>query len=131
MNYAQMEAGPEMDHLVGELVMGWRWVAKESDPGARLLNWPCWVDKEERVMWSTIRAPMFWSPSVYIAHAWQVVDRLHELGFYMQMGSHEPCDCWVEFTARADWTLTRHSAKHATAPLSICRASMAALMAVK
>lgn len=54
----KLEAGAELDALVAQLIMGWRW------PGYTTANYPM------------PKAKLEWSPSTDIAAAWQVVEKL-------------------------------------------------------
>lgn len=79
--YETMPAGPELDRLVAERVMGWG---------------PCTgVDLEQ------------WHPSTDIAHAWEVVERVRGgIGFSIQRCEMLGWLCWFrsasDNVARAD-----------------------------
>jgi len=71
-DYDTMPAGPEMDRLVAEKVMGWR-LPDQDDSEYRWLDDhgnPTDYAVESSYNWSV------WSPSRNIAHAWEVVERL-------------------------------------------------------
>jgi hypothetical protein len=119
MNNA-MQAGPQLDFLIGTKVMGWRLEcfadAKQTPIG--------WVDKD---VTKYIATPE-WSPSTNIAHAWQVVEAL-ELrgGLISQMYSQG--GCWsVGIEPDPGSGLTPcYRAVGETAPLAICRAALEAM----
>lgn len=100
----QMPAGPELDAIIAEKVMGWKRV-----PGTESGAWmdPCTNDGR---MGS-------WSPSTDIAAAWEVVEKLKLSLIPTNKG----------------WIVSQHHlfegpfGEDETAPLAICRAALAAI----
>ncbi len=78
----QMEAGPEMDRIIAEEVMKWTRYQDGTDPETYHGPIYAWRDeKGRRVAWATAWYDNdAWSPSTNIAHAWNVVDRMHTRG---------------------------------------------------
>lgn len=130
-----MEAGPKMDALVAESVMGWS--RRDTDAG------PQWVDAEGTL---THRAVTFshdhimwigWRPSVDIAAAWDVVEalRTRRRNLILNDGTHHPPTYEVQagIDEHGPWTfcafeldggINSRSARAMTAPLAICRAAL-------
>lgn len=76
MNYDEMPAGPEMDRLVAEKVMGWvrdshKIPDDEPDWHAGMTVHGPWKDGSKGGRYSTS-----WQPSINIAHAWEVVETM-------------------------------------------------------
>ena len=123
MNYDTMPAGPELDRLVAEKVMGW-------DPDNQANNSefnPQWFDSRHGFWWIGEwgeEGTYSWSPSAIIAHAWEVVERMRGQGLWFQLtaphpGSIDPqwrCSFGGVYLGIGD-----------TAPLAICRAALKAV----
>lgn len=119
MNYGTMEAGHAMDELVAELAMKWRpYVCFGTflEDNGRIRN--C----------NAMAGECSFHPSVNIAHAWEVVERMKERGFFanVRIGQNvvhcEFCDY--------DGAIESGSggyAKGLSAPLVICRAALLAM----
>ena len=126
--WRNLPAGPELDALVAERVLGWtnvhlawgnvRGVPPEyadKQPPDRTVNFP-------GVLWSSV-----------ISSAWKVVDAMEARGYHLQL-----TDEWMSYprwraefrsaeTIRPGWNLVKAD----TAPLAICRAALAALEAAE
>lgn len=107
-----MPAGRELDLLIALKVMGWEhnslgdaWI-REGEP---------WVGCDE------------FQPSVDIAAAWEVVERLKELGVYLTICTLEN-DYQCELDRLKTYELACDSVISETAPLAICRAALLAVM---
>jgi len=134
-----MEAGPELDRLVAENVMGW--IAPTDIDGVR--GWLRWCEEEQRYVWAGwwIESPptdengeidpiwllagdKVWSPSTDIADAWVVVQQLAQ-GLELAIAG-SPDDIWrVAACNPAEsmpWPVIEAEAP--TAPLAICRAAL-------
>jgi hypothetical protein len=112
-----IQPGPELDRMVSEKVMLYKCAighAESMFPGKCLIrNRPHMPHEFDR--WSAFE------PSTNIAHAWEVVDRMGELGKPLQtifQGDHYP---WlVRFFGQA------HNHPGTTAPYAICIAALRA-----
>ena len=130
MNIDEMQAGPELDALVAERVMGWR---QSSLPGV-------FIDEDERFWGVTDEVPTSrqFNPSIDIATAWQVWQKLPRIH---SMGNHDLSISWHLINARSihrdgneyivcgilDCGEWEYSASADTAPLAICRAALEAV----
>lgn len=113
MTIDDMPAGPEMDRLVAEKVMGWH--ARGFD-GKR----HDWYDGHD-----FIRGWSYWNPSTNIAHAWEVVvERMRDHSRFFNVCQRLEV-CWCEVVDYEGMPLDRTKAE--TAPLAICRAALKAL----
>jgi hypothetical protein len=96
MGVEEMEAGPELNALVAE-VMGWRqfdFQGLESTIGTKPDTWydpdhlgRCWKGSPFRIgdRYDHLFVP--WAPSTNIAAAWQVVEKLYSEGWTINVGS--------------------------------------------
>lgn len=118
-----LPAGRELDALIAEKVMGWAPVHDGLN-----FRWADGGDYEKRH-----RYVCDWSPSTDIAAAWQVVERMDSLGWYLtidRLSSGERVRFW-----RCEWMrYTEENEKCGdcwedadTAPLAICRAALEAV----
>ena len=109
----KLEAGREMDALVAEEVMEWRWEWSEEYP-----NVGCWMPSGygERA----------WSPSTSISVAWEVVEKLKGLNFAVAIEdvSVPTTNWWVCFADNSEDKESHDEAP--TAPLAISRAALKA-----
>jgi hypothetical protein len=118
----QMEAGPELDVLIAEKVMGWKLSPKKTD-GVREFG-SAWLDENGAVtrFQEDRRPPYDWdmkpfSPSTDIDAAWEVVEKLKLSLVPTNKG----------------WIVSQHHlfegpfGEGETAPLAICRAALAAI----
>jgi hypothetical protein len=64
-----LAAGPELDRLIAERVMGWKY-----DPEFGLLNGEQFMEINGS-----------WSPSTNIAHAWEVMEQLRHKAIYLDV----------------------------------------------
>ena len=119
MSVDEMQAGPEINMLIAERVMGWR---QSSLPGV-------FIDEDERFWGVTDEMPTSrqFNPSTDIAAAWQVVEKLNLLENKIltknEDGKYIVCDIaffgeWPDYYAGAS----------ELAPLAICRAALKAVM---
>ena len=97
----------ELDAKMGEL-MGWRLLAGDT-----------WVDEKKRV------AHPFFRPSTDIAAAMQVVEKMAEKGWYLDLIGKNGYD--INFIHHRD----RVDASDILLPLAICRAALKAVEANK
>jgi hypothetical protein len=123
MNIDKMEAGPELDALVAEKVMGWS-VCDTADGGKAGIA--------PRQTCSAVRVPPY---STDISAAWQVVERLCTtypgLGvggpfanrFVLEVPNNEPLACKARFCHQGHV----NEAGGEAAPLAICRAALKAV----
>lgn len=105
-----LPAGPEMDRLIAEKVMGWTL----NEDGN-------WIDGEGEYRYpspESFAGLSAFGPSTNIAHAWQVVERMREI--------IRPSIEYVDGLGwRADFETSYGWGE--TAPLAICRAAIAAM----
>lgn len=110
MNYDDMTAGPEMDRLVAEKVMGWELCEHNG------LLW-----KEEPESWGD-QTP--WTPSTNIAHAWEVVESLVRRQLVVRVSiDFIATQCRI---ARSDFGDEVANVVDPSAPLAISRAALKA-----
>jgi hypothetical protein len=139
-----MPAGPELDRMVGERVMGWKLVSGFS---ADSING--WGASHDGIHFARIFCGAcgydgigeWFSPSTNIAHAWEVVERMRSLGFvpivrgpgiYTVGDGYYKHDQWFAgFQSGATESMPiyeKEGESHAdTAALAICRAALAAV----
>lgn len=122
----EMDAGPELDALVAERVMGWRYAA--TVPGGSPKFW----QDPDRDFKSGMMTPKPYSNG--IAAAWEVVEQLHgvERRYWEVCGWHDGDT--DERTAMFGMNDPEHEtviASATTAPLAICRAALLATLQVK
>jgi hypothetical protein len=119
MNIDEMKAGPEMDRLVAEKVMGW---AIGSDG--------CSVEERHGRLWRGEAWEddcYIWRPSTNIAHAWEVVEHLRGWWTAVELKSiDECCACLIEDNSGDVNERYVATAEADTAPLAICRAALKA-----
>lgn len=105
----------ELDRMVAEKVMGWQ-LAEAWTPGSQ----EPWWRKADGWM---VPLPPF---TTDIAAAWQVVERMRELGWYYGVSGSISIGEIAMFRVLGDAALVR-SGTASTAPEAICRAALAAL----
>jgi hypothetical protein len=122
-NPSTMEAGPEMDRLINEQVMGWEVRSTGMGDGSFYI-----VIGGDEV--NTRRGDDF-RPSTDIAHAWEVVDHLNELGWEVEVLSWQTCRperwTWSAMAQHRDRQQSTQRQRADTAPLAICRAALLAV----
>jgi hypothetical protein len=75
-DYANMEAGPELDRLIAKEVMGWEpLLVSDRDPTPHFWHDPSGVTVNRRTHPACTDDTQF-RPSTNIAHAWEVVERM-------------------------------------------------------
>lgn len=110
----KLEAGPALDRLIAEQVMGWKSNGSQTSDGL-----PVYRVKGGQTVW--LRD---WKPSKRIESAWETVDR---------MRTASPYPFWFELTARPVGYAcnfvgdTAHMAYALTPALAICRAALLAM----
>lgn len=117
------EAGPELDRLIAEKVMGWTVyqipgmsIQPRGEPEMRPA---IEYRKDGSLTYSEADdESLFWSPSTDITHAWEVVERMIALGKALSMATHGHDN--------EEWSVTfgRSNALAHTAELAICRAAL-------
>jgi hypothetical protein len=125
----EMPAGPEMDALVAELVMGWR----PYENGRQYCDLSCGLpadrDVDDFIHYScSYEIPDDWSPSTDIAAAWLVVEKITA----RNPPFHESPEWGLELRQIGDGWGVRLYGSHVpmleaeadTAPLAICRAAL-------
>jgi len=122
MRIEDMPAGPTMDEMVADVVMGWH--AVTVAPGMSV-----WADADgEHVGYWVFDRPRrsmhsVWAPSQDIAAAWQVVE---ELRYRFQWGMHT----WIDGLQYVDLIDPASNDSWANAddsmPLAICRVALRA-----
>lgn len=124
MNYDDMQAGPEMDRLIAEKVMGWKWHETRST-----MSPSHWVDRKRNARFIGQR----FEPSIQMAHAWEVVDHMTQTTketweFHVTTTLHVAI---FEFDGGRDrpWKPGQYIGQALTMPLAICRAALMAITA--
>lgn len=115
-----LTAGPELDRLIGEKVMGW--ACKDAYGCDGLV----WFDASGSELIDYGPTAYGWSPSTNIAHAWEVVERVRlqdygSLELWWDAGAEWWCALF-RFKSETPEMLTAD-----TAPLAICRAALKAI----
>lgn len=131
-----LNAGRAMDALVAEKVMGWtRWEWERGDwDGPADATIFAQHERSLAVYANGEEEPSFWfAPSTDIAAAWQVVERMRDLGWPWG-GARWRVSEWTsprkaEFSAQFEKLNVTVGADAETAPLAICRAALAAVEA--
>lgn len=125
----EVKAGPEMDRMVAEEVMGWE-IKRHYQPEGMIFHAreddAIFVNGEMR-WWADA-----WSPSTNIAHAWGVAEKLRLLVFPCKDGwaAAIPYDADGEGPAHGEHWIDdslSHYAEADTAPLAICRCALMAM----
>ncbi len=132
-----LPAGPELDRLIAEKVMGWEKDSSAFSPRAhQVIKLMKRLGAKELFWWKTgpggLDFRIEWAPSTNIAHAWEVVGAIEA-----RSQSSEDLSClylnrydsegWCATFAlygredNGDWSGAP------TAPLAICRAALAAV----
>lgn len=119
MDAAEIAAGPLLDRLVAERVMG----AAFSKDGTWFLDHALAARRlaeadESGLGWE------HWAPSTNIAHAWEVVERMNSTLANAYVTIRGNVEGWV---CEAEWREGDADALASTAPLAICRAALAAV----
>lgn len=124
-----MEAGRELDALVAQTVMSWtiygyaaydNWLARSNRGDVDIV----FIDRDGVVWRAVADLCNVWSPSTDIADAWQVVEKLAELGMLISVcwgrsGNHGIIASVDILEAGFDKPIAAH-----TAPLAICLAAL-------
>jgi len=152
-----MPAGPELDVLVAEKVMGWKRGRGWFDSPTNALG-DRWFDAEGNRLGDDHATPeghgggdseypdQVWSPSTDIAAAWEVVEKLnssmlrrdarrdtsgrYDHGCFFHLERNALLDAWAERTGRDPLKEPRPPEPWHyadTAPLAICRAALKAV----
>lgn len=116
-----LEAGPEIDALVAERVMGWTFGCTPDPEG----DWASWNEPrpDDPTRQREVKCAG-WSPSTDIAAAWEVVEKMrptHVGSLWTGIDEgHNACFGMYEYEER--W------AKADSMPLAICRAALLATL---
>lgn len=113
MNYDDLPAGPEMDRLMAEKVMGWK---------IHCRNTSLWVvaDQEHKILDEVKAAVDCWRPSRSIVHAFEVIEKMSNI-----MVAPASFGRWQACKAQdGDWDCCDWYTIADTAPLAICRAAL-------
>lgn len=127
MDYDELKAGPDLDKLVAERVMGWHLV----DINTGDVPYWVWFDSNSHLQTEAV----LWKPSEWISCAWQVVEKWIK---DFDIPGHDPfilmCNpkgLW-ECSFNVEWTwegpeMLDTIVRADTAPLAICRAALKAV----
>ncbi len=123
MNYATLQAGPELDALIAEKVMGWKPNAKHPN-----LSGDGWWETENGGENGYLAVlPEF---STDIAAAWTVVEKMPRVLGHIYPSFDEESGKFLHWCAVVEnsepWSSARYGAVGETAPLAICRAALRA-----
>ncbi len=118
MKYDDMPAGPELDQLVAEKIMGWEIASTKasyrhaSPDGGR----------------DTIIMAHEFCPSGNIAHAWRVIEHVVMRNGFASVDSTGMTaeKAWMAKIGHGNALIHGYNALAKTAPLAICRAAMSA-----
>lgn len=116
-----MLVGGELDALVAENVMGWR--LERTGGTGKYRDAMRWVDDRGAVV---AEVDWHWKPSIDIADAWQVVEKLRSLGYDVNVlidaatDVKRPYACEV---SRTGWCGSEWESA-TTAPHAICLAAL-------
>jgi hypothetical protein len=123
---SDLPAGPELDRLVAEKVMGWK-------PLSHGDGW--WTDGvSQRLIGKVPDLVMVgemdqrFVPSQSIAHAWEVVERMSSLGWWSDFRETINRAWYIEVENKIG---ARSFADAPTAPLAICLAALKAVGSAK
>lgn len=127
----QFSVGAELDALVAERVMGWT-----LDLRTRVWHMPECNPVNNRMLMAWPPAPQYagcsndyWQPSKRIAYAWEVVEKLRERGYHVDMRgtcTRWACDVW-QMDEKRNVHLSGWHAGAETAGLAICTAALQAV----
>jgi len=109
-----MEAGPELDRLIAEKVMGWKFV---PDAIYCAIRQPCFVEES-----GYKRLPCDFRPSEDISAAFHAAEEMRKRKLFLALGNDEGGYCAV-FSEK----MRPFQAFAETAPLAICRAALLAI----
>jgi len=119
-----MQPGRELDELVAEKILGWRFsksTFEQYEPS-------CWYDKAtSKRVWGRD-----FSPSTDIAAAWKVVEKLNDLGMDVEInqnaestpGDHERCHVYIREFDTINEKELHEDVWASTAPHAICLAAL-------
>lgn len=138
MDIENMPAGEELDKLICEKLDGWRWVKNSKNANGWACNGLCGENcsKEEEFKkwnqdnkkfngWVSPSTPHF---STDIAAAWEVVEKVRELGFDAIVVMHQDRIPYCQFVKPIDEdNIEEYLGTAETAPLAICRAALKAV----
>ena len=120
IDYDQMPAGPEMDNLIADRIMGWKQTALdvfcyEFEPKRGV---PIWTGRGENPgVASQGRGYLTFRPSEDIRDAWWIVK---EIDGCLHLREHGEQGCWEALFCHYP-----ESKSHGdTAPLAVCRAAL-------
>lgn len=120
MNYDDMPAGPELDRLIAEKVMGWRFDHQEN----AWYHGDLVMFAERLDDWGVL---VRWSPSAEIAHAWMVVELIAMKPPRKAVRIHHCSDMAICRVIDFHSCDTIGEGNAATAPLAICRGVLKAV----
>jgi hypothetical protein len=133
-----LDAGRELDAMVAERVMGWRWLNyRWHDGTSKQLLWPSDADEQPRGddfdrLYDGRLVPWDINYSTDIAAAWQVVEHFHEQrGWFVSIQSDGGWNFHNNGTTKGwEVTIGREGEAFApTLPLALCRAALKAVAA--
>ena len=125
MTIDEMQAGPEMNALVAEKVMGWTRCSNEDCQGCDhpiYLTGGRWIVRVPGRDWDD--DDYIFAPSTGISAAWMVVEKMREMGFMFRLQSFDTVG--AEF--QQPWGFFVSSSA-TTAPPAICKAALKAVEA--
>jgi len=121
----KMPAGIDLDFLVAENVMGWKWI--DTPIASRLLVPPEYNQPDLwRPEWRHEGYPLPPSYSLSISDAWEVIERLNELGYGMEL--------YRSGYEGSEWEISLGGLVSLFAkdfPLVICRAALLSILDMK
>ena len=126
MNIQDMKAGPELDRLVAEKVMGWtmtptpgkyrgQCINEHGQPVLELINGGHGCD---------IPDELIFQPSTNITHVWEVVEKLTNNGKCLSLHASDG-GYWTAYFVFHGWSGMAKDC--ASAPLAICLAALKAV----
>ena len=126
----KLEAGPELDALVAEKVMGWQLKKVRRSFGTSTMGFEyadrdAWVDGNG----TAVCEPWEWQPGDELDDAWQVVEKFLADDYRFALDNREGLPWWAEF-ALPDYSEGDQDIAE-TPTLAICRAALKAVMATQ
>ena len=115
-----MLAGPELDRMVAEQVMGWRLEDYETGLPAPADLYP---DADGWAWSGRCGEAYMWQPSTDLACAWEVVERMRDHDHAVVVIDLPEAACAALLHYRAQ-IIPSEMSRAATVPLAICRAAL-------
>lgn len=142
VDYDNLEQGRALDVLVAEKVMGWKVLKVPDHTHTKERAWFAteWHNKEvqgpgDRLLWTPDNHSYgwfkFWQPSTDIVAAWEVVEKLNELGYDVEINSAtDVCTVGVLWYDNRGWKYGNYTEARSVAH-AICIAALKELVPIQ